>query len=457
MRAACVVPLVLSFATAQEGAPAPVTEERVTAAYADARAACKEVLGVDLDTLPPLKLVAARELGDAVAAENLPLISLRESDEAKAKVMARALGQQFAAVAYAKYAWSTKSFLVVSKNWEHSARTLRRPGLTADHTLRAVMVHELCHAIDDQKFDLGKRVLEAGDVDAAGAFNAVLEGHAQLITRRVCKVRGWSDGFDLYTGSIGTVPDGSADGEVLMLQLRATAAALAAAYLDGERFVAAVVEARPEKGVSDVFLSPPKDLDTILQPGWYLDPKSRPAVLFDPEPAIDAFLAKFDVDVWTATRASPTPKQLATGLTMLPKEEVEALVASIRALRFAQVVPTASPQAKVAYAIVMEFDSEQSARRWVAASDTVSKKKDESMKTGTVRIVSSSTRNLDEGPVRGVLQRKGMAAGAHEFEVVSIDAWRGRLVVETLYSGDPPPDEAHVRLVDELLSAARRK
>lgn len=456
MRSSCVVLLVLSFAVAQEKA-APVTEERVAAAYADATAACKEVFGVDLDTLPPLKLVAPRELGDAVAAENLPMIALREPDDDKAKAAARDVGRQFAAVAYAKYSWSTKSILVVPKNWELSARTLGRPGLTADHALRAVMVHELCHAIDDRKFDLGKRVLEARDADAVSAFNAVLEGHAQLVSRRVCKVRGWSDGFDLHTTSIGAVPDGAVDGEALMLQLRATAAALAAAYLDGERFVAAVVEARPEKGVSDVFLSPPKDLDTILHPGWYLDPKSRPALLFDPEPAIDVFVAKFDADVWTATRASPTPKQLATGLTMLPKEDVETLVASMRALRLAQVVPTAEPQAKVRYAIVMEFDNEQSARRWVAASDTVSKKKDESMKTGALRIVSSSTRTLDEGPVRGVLQRKGMKAGAAEFEVVSIDAWRGRLVVETLYSGDPPPDEEHLRLVDEMLSAARRK
>lgn len=434
-----------------------VTEERVVAAYADARAACKEVLGVDLDSLPPLKMVAARELGEAVTAENLPVISLREPDQKKAQRAAAAAGRQFAQVAYAKYAWSTKSFLVVAKNWERFARALCRPELTADNALRAVMVHELCHAIDDRKFDIGKCLLTANTVEAVDAFSAVIEGHAQLVARRVCRVRGWSDGFDAFTGVIGAIPEGAADGEAMMLQLRAAAAALSTAYVDGERFVAAIVEARPETGVHDVFQAPPKDGDTVLHPAWYLDPKSRPAVLHDPEPAIDAFVARFDADVWTATRTNPTPKQLATGLTMLPKEDADALVASMRALRYAQVAPTKAPQSKLCYAIVMEFDGESSARRWVEISDVVSKKKDETMKTGAVRILSSSTRALDEGPVRGFLQRKTMTAGSSEFDVVSIDAWRGRLVVETLYSGEPPSDEEHVRLVDELLSAVRKR
>ncbi len=434
-----------------------VTEERVVAAYADARAACKEVLGVELDSLPPLKLVAPRELGDAVAAENLPVFAQREPDEKKAKAGAAAAGRQFAQVAYAKYAWSTKSFLVVPKNWERFARALKRPELTADNALRAVMVHELCHAIDDRKFDIGKCLLGANTVEAVDAFSAVLEGHAQLVARRVCKVRGWSDGFDAFTGAIGAIPEGAADGEAMMLQLRTAAAALSTAYVDGERFVAAIVEARPDSGASDVFRSPPKDADTVLHPGWYLDPKSKPAVLHDPEPAIEAFVAGFDAEVWTATRTSPTPKQLASGLTMLPKEDVDALVASMRALRYVQVVPTASPQSKLVYAIVMEFDGEASARRWVEVSDVVSRKKDETMRKGAVRIVSSSTKALDEGPVRGFLQRKAMTAGGPEFDVVSIDAWRGRLVVETLYSGEPPTDEEHVHLVDALLSAVRKR
>lgn len=438
---------------AQKQRSEPVTEERLLAAYADARAAFGRVLGADLDELPPLKLVDTAAIAEVVSAENLPSIRLRQPDEEKALAEAAQVSGQLAAMIYAKYAWSTKTFLVVPQTWELNARILQRPQLVSDQALRAVMVHELCHALDDRKFDFSKRLLEATTVDAMTAMNAVIEGHAQLVTRRVCKVSGWSDGFDAFTGSVGALPATNLVGEGMLTSMRAAAAASMMAYVDGERFAAAVLEARPETGVRDIFGSPPKDAETILQPSWYLDPATRPALLYDVEPAIDAFVARFDAEVWSSSRSSTTGKQIAAGMTMLPKEDVDAVVASLRAARVAQLAPTAAPQSKVAILIVMEFDSEDAARRWVRLSGVISDHKDEAMEKGILRITDSKTTVLDGPVLHGLLQEKKMKNGRLAFDLATIDAHKGRIVVETIYSGDPPTTAEHLQIVEAMIAA----
>lgn len=434
-----------------------ITQARLLAAYADAQQACSKVLKVELELLPELKITDADEVARAIAAENLPSIKLREPDEEKAATQATLTGQQLGEVTMAKYSWSTRSFLVVAATWERTARVLRRPQLTSDHALRAVMVHELCHAIDDHKFDFAKRLLQADTVDAMNALNAVIEGHAQLLTRRVCAASGWSDGFEVYTSSIGALPPNLQADAASTLVLRAYAAAIASAYLDGERFVAAVLAARPENGSRDLFESPPLDAETILEPGWYLDAKTRPTLLYDVEPAIDAFVAGFDMKVWSAARSNITGQQLAVGMAMLPKEEVAAIVKSLRAARFVQCAPTADPNAKIALLIAMEFDSEAAASRWIAASAKISDIKDDTMDKGMVRIVGSKTTPLAREGLQGFLQEKQMKNGRLAFDVATIDAMRGRIVLETIYSGDPPTVEAHLALVEELLGKVVRR
>jgi hypothetical protein len=50
-----------------------------------------------------------------------------------------------------------------------------------------------------------------------------------------------------------------------------------------------------------------------------------------------------------------------------------------------------------------------------------------------------------------------MVNGALEFSVASADVVRGRIVVETTFSGQPPPREQHEKLVNELLLLPRHR
>ena len=61
------------------------------------------------------------------------------------------------------------------------------------------------------------------------------------------------------------------------------AAQLSFWYEEGERFFLAVYAAKGEEGVRAVFQAPPTESVLISQPGWYLDPATRPTAEFDLE------------------------------------------------------------------------------------------------------------------------------------------------------------------------------
>ncbi|MCE9592910.1 MAG: hypothetical protein K8S98_01850 [Planctomycetes bacterium] len=433
-----------------------VTEERVRAAFADARAGVESVLGVKLDATIELKLVEAKEAGQRVADENLPMLRLRQPDEDKARAEADRLGDAYAQMLFAKYAWSTHEFLVITKSWNNQAKLLARPELGSDHTLRAVMVHELVHALDDGAYDLGAILARTASADTATAVNAIIEGHAQFAARRVCTERGWSDGFDTLTNAIGAIPESTAkSGEAMLLLLRVQSAQMTFAYHDGERFVAALDAAGGRDAIARAFREPPLDGETIMHPEWYLDPTKRPAVLYELEPALDLFAQRFPADVWTTQRLTLQSAQIAASLTLLPEERAKRIVDSIRAARMMSAQPTKSLNSKLVAMVVLEFDTDASARAYVDAVADLGKIKDEKMKTGAVRITSSTSSTVERPDVYGGVQEKKMKSGFTAFDVASVDVGRGKLVVETVFSGETLERDAHVAFAVDALNAVR--
>ncbi|MBI5431227.1 MAG: hypothetical protein HZA52_00165 [Planctomycetes bacterium] len=435
-----------------------VTEERVRAAYAEARAVLESDFDARFHGELTIRLVTSVELGRRIAEENLPIVRLRQPDEEKATAEAKALGDAAGPIMFAKYAWSTREFLVVPKTWELSAKLLERPELTSDETLRAVMVHELVHAWDDALHDLSAFIANADSVDAANAVNAIIEGHAQYTTRRVCAAHGWSKGFDTFTSGIGVIPESSkASGEGMMTLLRAQSANTTFAYHDGESFVTAIGNVGGPEALARAFRDPPRDGETILHPEWFLDPRTRPVMLYDPEPALDLFVARFPADVWTSQRLTVQSNQLEAALVLLPKVDAAAIVASVRNARLVALYPAANPAEKMVVMTILEFGTEAEARAYVAMSDRLSKLKDEQMKSGVVRITGSTTSTLDGVDTFGFLQHKQMKNGVLAFDVLSLDLGRGKLVVETLLSGEPLDIEPHVKLGIALLEAVKKR
>jgi hypothetical protein len=180
-------------------------------------------------------------------------------------------------------------------------------------------------------------------------------------------------------------------------------------------------------------------------------------VLYDPEPALDLFAARFPAETWTQNRVSVQSAQVAAGLRLLPEDTVRRVETALRASRVLSLQPSAAPASKMVVLVVLEFESEASARAFVEAAYELGELKDQAMKQGLVRITDSEREELDEPGFTGFRQRLAMVNGKLAFELVSIDAARGRLVVEALFSGEEIEDEELAALAGKVLDAVRRK
>jgi len=435
--------------------PAQLDEAAVRAGYAEALAAVTELLEPRLDPLPTLRFVTAHELGQRVAEENEESLALQLGDPAQAAAQAAQIGAQFAQFAYAKYSWSSQEFLVVLPSWNELARRFDRHQLIEDEAVRAVLVHELVHALDDQVHDLEARVLTCVDTDHVQGLNAVLEGHAQLQARRVCAAKGWSDGFAVFTELISAIPPGL--DELSLQTVRVQVATTGAAYLEGERFMAALLERGGAEAVTRAFRAPP-DAQTVFHPEWFLDPSTRPVPRYDPEPALAQFEARFPAEDWSRTRLGLTPAQVSASLALLEPATVAPIQANLLSARLTSLQPKTDPASKQVILAVFEFQDEASAQGYLAAARELNRIKDERMTKGFLRVLSAQYEDFtDPGGEAGFTVTKRIAAGATEITVNSLDLCRGVLVLETLFSGEPLERDAHIALVTQVAAALKER
>jgi hypothetical protein len=106
---------------------------------------------------------------------------------------------------------------------------------------------------------------------------------------------------------------------------------------------------------------------------------------------------------------------------------------------------------------VVEFDAEESALFFVESARSLSRIKDEKMKAGTVRISASSMSDLTAGDAHGFLHKKRMHNGPLVFEVSGVEAARGRIAVETIFSAEAIDDREHEQLVQAIFAAIQGK
>lgn len=432
----------------------PISEARVRQAYEDARAACSKVLGVAIEA-PELVLAEPADIAEVAMAESLQLIRLRQPDEALAARETRALGAQVRFEAYAKYSWSRKQVMVVSRNWSLHARLLKRPAFTADQTLRAVLVHELCHALDDRRFDLVKCLQKADSYDAAVALNAVIEGHAQLMTRRICSSSGLAEGFAELTAAIGAAANFTGLGSALMEAVRQSGAGAAHAYVEGERFVDAVLAARPDTGLRDLFESPPTDGHTISRPEWYLRPASRPQLRYAVAPLLAAFethvrTGEASASEWLVRKITPDPRHLCLRLHGVAESERLAVAEGILAARQVELSAPAIGSLRQAWLVAIEFAAPELASRFVAHARTTYLDKADTMERGLFSYRDVTCHRIERPTWQGQVAELDMMVGITQVDCLCVDGVQDRLVLALYFHVDPPSRDAATDLTERL-------
>lgn len=134
--------------------------------------------------------------------------------------------------------------------------------------LLTLLIHELVHAADDQRYKIHDN--RALNFRASFAQSATFEGHAQWVTRRICKTAGCSAGLRALDDFMFSVDKSdSHDKQPLEAISRSV---LEYSYIEGERFVEGLAQRENGAQLIDQLLrTPPLDPIQILVPENFPD------------------------------------------------------------------------------------------------------------------------------------------------------------------------------------------
>jgi len=227
--------------------------------FQEARDIVAQTLGTDLSEI---ELEVTDSKGIAVHAKKSLIDALQhdlENSHFTEHLVENILTTQTESV-LAIYAPSVKKILLHDENLE---KFLQHQTEEPEKALQPLFFHELVHASDDQKYN----AFEHNSLSYQEIFakSAVVEGHAQWQTRRMCKSHGCSaafQGLNSYMFNTGA-PD---DPALQYLQSRSFKN-LEFIYKEGERFIDQLLKRENSKSaLALAFKEPPRDSIQIIDP-----------------------------------------------------------------------------------------------------------------------------------------------------------------------------------------------
>ncbi len=450
MRPTRFAPILVLFLARAALAQFTIDAKALEDARAEVVPAIEAATGTTFGDTIRFELADRATIEAALREEFRPQFRIQFPDPEVARAESERAAGLLASAAMGKYAPGTKRLLVCPPNFESLADLLDEPGLLTREGFLAVVVHECVHAADDLRYDWPKTLATRSTKDELLAFNAVLEGHAQHVARRVCQAKGWTEGFETLTRSIGKVPD--TGDETRSFLLRIAIADLAAAYYDGERFFDVLLEKGGPGEVDRAFREPPLDTEVILRPEWFLDPASRPRVEKDLEGALRHFASTIGEE-WPANYVTLTSAQLRAAIGLLDEETSSRILAAHRQNRM---VVLQKGGVMIACGL-FEFESSDEAAHYLAAGARLNRIKDESMKEGQVQIVDSTYQDVSRAGWQGEFVVKTMETGGQRLQLSSVLARRGSICLEWLDLTGARTVEEAAAIVDDVWAHAVRE
>lgn len=181
---------------------------------------------------------------DALRAQN-PYASSKEILlAARMDAMSQAIG------VIARYLYTDHTIIVNVNRF----REIRRKDVATPNVLRALIIHEVVHALDEENYKALSRETKHLSNEEYDALGAVIEGHAQAVTRKVVDTSSFAGTEAIVLGlKFGATPEETeGDGHV--------------SYYYGRLFWEAL---EGHKHPSEVFKNPPKTTKPILDPSKY--------------------------------------------------------------------------------------------------------------------------------------------------------------------------------------------
>ncbi|MEE9321254.1 MAG: hypothetical protein V3U76_12465 [Granulosicoccus sp.] len=240
---------------------------RLPPLFSRARELVEQATGTNLSGIQ-LHLVDDQQINEEVRHETSLLVNSQfENTDFQDHFLASIMENQAGTYA-ALYNGRHKSVMVSRNLMESYTASLPSEPQVQDAALMALMIHELVHAADDQRFHIHKkRVLS---FRASFAQSATFEGHAQWQTRNICSEAGCLAGLDALDNFMFSRNNESSQ---LTQSVQAISRnVLEYSYIEGEHFIAALA-ARPNGDalIKHLLRSPPSDPIQVLNPDSFPD------------------------------------------------------------------------------------------------------------------------------------------------------------------------------------------
>ena len=161
-----------------------------------------------------------------------------------------------------------KAIMVSRKMLANYERSLPNDPVIQSAALTTLLIHELVHAADDQRYQIhAKRAL---NFRASFAQSATFEGHAQWVTRRICAQNGCSIGLQALDNFMFSRNDNP---KHLTQPVEAISRnVLEYSYVEGERFITSLAERKGgDRLIEQLLTAPPYDPIQILSPASFPD------------------------------------------------------------------------------------------------------------------------------------------------------------------------------------------
>ena len=243
---------------------ADASELDVQSWFLEARSIVAETQGTDLSEV---ELQVTDSSGIAVHAKKSLIDALQhdlENSRFTESLVDNILSAQTASV-LAIYSPSVKKILLHDENLE---KFLQHQNAAPKQALQALLFHELIHASDDQKYN----AFEHNSLSYQEVFakSAVVEGHAQWHTRKLCKSHGCSAAFNGLNNYMFN--SGSSDDPALQYLQSRNFKNLEFIYKEGERFIDQLQQRENSKSaLALAFKEPPRDSIQIIDPDSFPD------------------------------------------------------------------------------------------------------------------------------------------------------------------------------------------
>ncbi|MFK7854183.1 MAG: hypothetical protein AB8B79_08730 [Granulosicoccus sp.] len=242
-------------------------QELIYPLYAQARQLVEADLNIDLSHIE-LMLVDDQPINAEVARETQRLIRNQFGNSRFARHFLNKVMKSQAGTYAALFTSRLKAVMVSRQMLSSYEDSLPYSAALRRSALLTLLIHELVHAADDQRYQIHEN--RALNFRASFAQSATFEGHAQWVTRRICEQQGCSSGLDALDNFMF-----SRDSQT-NLQTQPVEAisrnVLEYSYIEGERFIRELSE-RPngERLIQRLLHSPPQDPIQILAPENFPD------------------------------------------------------------------------------------------------------------------------------------------------------------------------------------------